>query len=184
MKMNKKIAAAVAACTLVACIPATVNASEFTTPVSLTAEALILDVVVPTQIPFFIDSVGEVLQPEDVMMVENNSIGQIQLSGINVGQKGTGSDWQLVEENMDFLATPVSSPYYKLSASIGGSRFSQFHYLTGDFEDVAVFHSNGVINGQDSINVEFMAEFAPQAHAMQDVAIAEVEFMIDWNYHY
>lgn len=126
MKNLKKVCAVLAAMALILALTVSAFAAESqtvtsdggsaTTTVTLTADAAIFDVIVPTAIAIKVNADGSVTCPSDVKIV-NNSTAAVKVSAIEM-RKGT---WSLVPFTTDMSVELVDANKLGFSMTAGGN---------------------------------------------------------------
>jgi surface protein len=152
-------------------LPSTaVYASEVNTPGSgksiaeLTADGLIMDVTVPTNVLIYVDEHGEVTTP-DYLPIINNSVAPVFVHSLSVTPK---NGWTLDPTNTDYTNFKVNQKNYWIA----------FNGLDPSNGPIALATP---INGSDSLNLVLSADVAPQRTAVSGLNIGEILITFDWD---
>lgn len=137
--------------------------------VQLTAEAAAFDVTVPMILPVSIDNAG-VVTTADNAKIENNSSGSVIVTDVEFTTK---NEWIRDTYGADYSATPVNSKL--IGFVINGCETDATNGLA--FIQTA-FPS---IARDAELAIIYDATVAPQAAALDDVAVADVVFTIGWD---
>lgn len=132
------------------------------TPVTLTQEATILDVVVPLSFPVSVDSEGVVTVADNVEVV-NNSNGPIKISDVSIQSK---DGWTLSDFDKDYSTERV------------GSKECSFKIEGQEIRDSITL--DRVVNGLDKCSISYDSNISPQKESIVGSNIADVVFTIDW----
>lgn len=152
-------------------LPSTaVYASEVNTPGSgksiaeLSADGLIMDVTVPTNVLIYVDEHGEVTTP-DYLPIINNSVAPVFVHSLSVT---TENGWTLDPTNTDYTNFKTNQKNYWLS----------FNGLDPSIGPIALATP---IYGSDSLNLFLSAGVAPQKTAINGLNIGEIVITLDWD---
>ena len=135
-------------------------------PVELTQEASNFSVTVPTVLPVDIAADGTVTVSTDNKII-NNSYGPIEIREVSVIPQ---NDWNLVDFETDFKTKEVNLKEFGFqlndtNVEVSGDCFTTFE----------------VIPGNSEINFSYDANVATQKHALEDIEIAQVVFVVGWQ---
>jgi len=154
-------------------LPSTaVYASEVNTPgskssssVTLTTEGLLLSVTVPTSVLIYVDEQGEVTTP-DYLQITNHSIAPVYAHTLEVTPF---NGWTLDPPGTSYKGTKLNNnKHYWLS----------FNGL--DPSDGPINLST-LISGHSSLNLDLLADVAPQREAIHAFNIGEIIVTVGWD---
>ena len=152
-------------------LPSTaVYASEVNIPgigksiAELTADGLIMDVTVPTNVLIYVDEHGEVTTP-DYLPIINNSAAPVFVHSLTVTPQ---NGWTLDPIHMDYTNFKVNQKNYWIA----------FNGLDPSIGPIALATP---IYGSDSLNLVLSADVAPQRTAISGLNIGEIVITLDWD---
>lgn len=154
-------------------IPTTaVYASEVNTPgskssssVTLTTEGLLLSVTVPTSVLIYVDEQGEVTTP-DYLQITNHSIAPVYAHTLEVTPF---NGWTLDSPGTSYKGTKLNNnKHYWLS----------FNGLDPSGGPINLATS---ISGHSSLNLDLLADVAPQREAIHAFNIGEIIVTVGWD---
>lgn len=152
-------------------LPSTaVYASEVNTPGSgksiaeLSADGLIMDVTVPTNVLIYVDEHGEVTTP-DYLPIINNSVAPVFVHSLSVT---TENGWTLDPTNTDYTNFKVNQKNYWIA----------FNGLDPSIGPIALATP---IHGASSLNLVLSAGVAPQKTAINGLNIGEIVITLGWD---
>lgn len=165
-------------------------------PVTLSAEATIFDVTVPTAFPIVVDpDTGEVFTADDTQIV-NNSFGQVVVQKIEARDNATGdADWHLAAYDTDMTQVAVDSnrlglmvqPVGGVNAGIGGTKL-----YTDDSSEVSqvlldAANSEWVLDGKNQhttkniLTVNYDANASAVSDNILNKTVANIVITVCWN---
>ena len=183
--MKKKVLSGLMAAAMLASMSTAAFAEEITTageggttPVTLTTEAAVFSVTVPTVLPIHVDKDGNVTCAQDgVAKIVNNSHGSVEVTNIEIfGKNG----WETANyDTVDMTKVQVGTKLLAFMVNGEKTTGADTNTFTASNHDV----SNGA-NAADDLDemvITYDAIVAPQAAALTDAEVANVVFTIGWD---
>lgn len=169
--------------------------SSTTIPVTISAEATIFDVTLPTQFPITVDpSTGEAKAAEDAE-ITNNSAGAIKVSKIQVDKAG---EWKLAAYDTDMSKEKVDSNKIGVQVAPKGGRnaTSGGTYLkttdadadtqvlldgTGANADQWIINGKGAGDESNKLTVQYGAKVSPVSKTVTNEQVASIILTVAWD---
>ena len=110
MKRNKVFTLCLTA--LMALGTSAISADEKSTDVTISTEAAVMNVTVPTTMPMTFKGDGTNVYATNFTIENNSALGDIYLSGVEVASKG---DWKLASEGTSWTSVPANTKKIELT---------------------------------------------------------------------
>lgn len=177
-RVKSTLAMVLAVCAIVtSAVPAFAATSDPTqvTPVEVTTEAAIFDVVVPTALPVNVDNQGVVTVADDVKII-NNSWGAIKIDGLAiVGQ----NDWVICDyDSADMAAERVNTK--KIAMSINNDKTTGADAVSFNAENFPSLDGENDTES-DELAIIYDAKVPAHSTAIEAAQVAQVTFTIAWD---
>lgn len=164
-------------------------------PVTVSAEATIFNVTVPTGFPITIDPATDETTGATNAEITNNSAGAVKVSKIEVEHAGA---WDLAAYDTDVSKEKVDShkigiqvtPKGGANAAVGGTALNTTNDnatkqtlldTAGATADEWVMNGKGVTDGSNKLTVNYNAKVSPVSQNITNEQAATIIITIAWN---
>jgi hypothetical protein len=142
-------------------------------PVTLTTEAPVFSVTVPTELPIDVAADGTHTYATNVV-ITNLSKGPVKVSNLEIsGQNG----WEIVAWDTDMAEQEVDTK--AVAMNINGAKTTGTDAI--NFSEGVFQVMTGVDGDDNQAEITYSAKLPTQSSVLTDIEIAEVIFTVTWN---
>lgn len=149
-------------------------------PILLTAEAAVLDVVVPTALPVMVDSKGDVTVADNLTIV-NKSAAPIDIVDISMS---VAPDWTL-KPYVGWSPTSEAINSKMISFALNGIETKKLSDGTTNFDYMSAtklsLDAKGAASGEDVLQLVYNAGVTASTRALNNESVATITITCDWT---